>query len=83
MRDIVNEKVKLREPFRPFAPSMLEEASTRYFGKDYDAPFMLLVFPVLNEKKGRSLPLCMLTEQPGSDRQARDKSSLLRSHQGI
>jgi len=51
MKEIVNEKVKLREPFRPFAPSMLEEASTRYFGKDYDAPFMLLVFPVLQEKK--------------------------------
>lgn len=52
IKDVVNEKIKLREPFRPFAPSMAKEASAQYFGKSYDAPFMLLVFPVLPKKKG-------------------------------
>ena len=44
-------QIKLREPFRPFAPSMLAEASERYFGKQHDAPFMITVFPVLEERK--------------------------------
>jgi carbamoyltransferase len=51
MQQLINRKIKLREPFRPFAPSMLKEAATRYFGRDHDAPFMITVFPVLEERK--------------------------------
>jgi carbamoyltransferase len=51
MKEVINRKIKLREPFRPFAPSMLREASDRYFGREHDAPFMITVFPVLPERK--------------------------------
>jgi carbamoyltransferase len=47
MKETINRKIKLREPFRPFAPSMLAEASERYFGRRNDAPFMVTVFPVV------------------------------------
>jgi carbamoyltransferase len=51
MKETINRKIKLREPFRPFAPSMLAEASERYFGRRHDAPFMITVFPVLPERR--------------------------------
>jgi carbamoyltransferase len=51
MKELINDKIKLREPFRPFAPSMLVEASERYFGKHVDAPFMITVYEVLLERR--------------------------------
>jgi carbamoyltransferase len=51
MKEIINRKIKLREPFRPFAPSILAEASETYFGRRHEAPFMITVFPVLPEKQ--------------------------------
>ncbi len=58
MKDIVNTKIKFREPYRPFAPSVLEERTTEFFALDqpsrqYPARFMLLVTPVLEESKAR------------------------------
>lgn len=55
IKETINRKIKLREPFRPFAPSMLAEASERYFGARHDAPFMITVFPVLEDRK-REIP---------------------------
>ena len=43
IKDILNKKIKLRESFRPFAPSVLEEFSNIYFDLDYSSPFMLNV----------------------------------------
>lgn len=51
MKETINRKIKLREPFRPFAPSILAEASERYFGSRLEAPFMITVFPVLEQRK--------------------------------
>jgi carbamoyltransferase len=51
MKEILNERIKLREPFRPFAPSMLEEAAPRYFGSSLSSPYMLLVAPVTPERR--------------------------------
>lgn len=51
MKEALNRKIKLREPFRPFAPSMPREAAPRYFGRDLEAPFMITVFPVLPERR--------------------------------
>jgi carbamoyltransferase len=51
MRDIINAKIKLREKFRPFAPSILEEASAEYFTGSVPDPFMLHVYPVNAEKR--------------------------------
>lgn len=55
MKDIVNIKIKFREPFRPFAPSVLEEAAEEYFDipdvkRHYPARFMLYVTPVKSDK---------------------------------
>ncbi len=47
MRDLLNRKVKLREWFRPLAPSVLEESSSQLFGCDHRDPFMVTVMPVV------------------------------------
>ncbi len=52
MRDFINEKVKHREIFRPFAPSILEEFSNKFFDIS-DSPFML---QVANSKKSKLIP---------------------------
>ena len=43
MKDILNEKIKHRESFRPFAPSILEEHTLDYFDIDIPSPYMLMV----------------------------------------
>lgn len=53
MKDILNEKIKHRERFRPFAPSILEEYVSEYFDLDIPSPFMLLVAKV---KKPQKIP---------------------------
>lgn len=50
MKDIVNLKVKHREPWRPFAPTMLAEAADDYFENPYPSPFMILAFRVKPER---------------------------------
>jgi carbamoyltransferase len=52
MRDIINTKIKFRERFRPFAPSVLEEALDAYFVGAAADPFMIQVYPVRPEKRG-------------------------------
>ncbi len=47
----MNEKVKHREAFRPFAPSCLAERSGEFFASDYPSPVMLLVFDVLEHQR--------------------------------
>ncbi len=51
MKDILNGRIKHREPFRPFAPSVLEEATGDWFERDYPSPFMLMAYPVIPEKR--------------------------------
>jgi carbamoyltransferase len=51
MREIINTKIKLREKFRPFAPSVLEEAHEAYFEGSVPDPFMIHVYPVREEKR--------------------------------
>jgi len=50
MRDIINLKIKFREKFRPFAPSILEEHVKDYFEIDDGSPFMEKVFNIRKEK---------------------------------
>jgi carbamoyltransferase len=52
MRDRINEIIKKRENFRPFCPSILEEAVPEYFERDYPEPFMIKVYPVRESKHG-------------------------------
>jgi carbamoyltransferase len=53
MRELLNQKVKLREWFRPLAPSMLEEASEEVFGRAHKDPFMITVLDVDPSQRGR------------------------------
>ena len=54
MQADMNIKIKFREGFRPFAPSVLRERVSDYFELDVDSPYMLLVAPV---KKERQIPM--------------------------
>ena len=51
MKDILNLKIKRRESFRPFAPSILREQVKEWFEIDCDVPFMLQVFQILQERR--------------------------------
>jgi carbamoyltransferase len=53
MKDILNERIKHRESFRPFAPSVLEEATGAYFTDDYPSPFMLLTYDVRPDQRAK------------------------------
>ena len=50
MREIINMKIKMREGFRPFAPTILEDHIQEFFQLDRPSPFMLLVAPVQPDK---------------------------------
>jgi carbamoyltransferase len=51
MKAMLNDKIKRRESFRPFAPSVLEEAVPEWFEEDDAVPFMMQVFQVREEKR--------------------------------
>jgi carbamoyltransferase len=51
MKDVLNARIKRREPFRPFAPSILEERVSDYFEESYPDPFMIKVYPIRASKR--------------------------------
>ena len=51
MKDILNARIKQREHFRPFAPSLLAEAAGDWFEQDYTSPFMVMVYKTRPEKR--------------------------------
>jgi len=51
MKDILNSRIKRREQFRPFAPSILAESVADYFEESYPDPFMMKVYPVKEDKR--------------------------------
>jgi carbamoyltransferase len=59
MQSVMNLKIKYRESFRPFAPAVLRERQSDYFDLEVESPYMLLVAPVLEERR-----------TPPTDRQA-------------
>jgi carbamoyltransferase len=73
MQSVMNLKIKYRESFRPFAPSVLEERVSDYFELDRPSPYMLLVADVVEsrriEKRGdeKDLPLVEWVNRPRSD----------------
>ncbi|PYQ56569.1 MAG: hypothetical protein DMF53_25140, partial [Acidobacteria bacterium] len=73
MQSVMNLKIKYRESFRPFAPSVLEERVSDYFELDRPSPYMLLVADVVQSrripKRGdeRDLPLTEWVNRPRSD----------------
>jgi carbamoyltransferase len=65
MKDILNLKIKRRESFRPFAPSVLREAVADWFEQDDEVPFMMKVFQVREDKRKQ---LLAVTHVDGSGR---------------
>ncbi|WP_439532566.1 carbamoyltransferase family protein [Polymorphobacter sp.] len=58
MKDILNLKIKRRESFRPFAPSVLAEAVPAWFEETDDVPFMMQVYPIRADKRERIPAVC-------------------------
>ncbi len=65
MKDVLNARIKHREWFRPFAPSILAECQHQYFEHDHPSPFMLHVYKIRPEK--REL-LCAVNHVDGTGR---------------
>ena len=74
MKDILNEKIKHRESFRPFAPSLLEENVSEYFEIDRISPYMLMVAPV---KKPENIPAVTHVDGTGRLQTVNQKSNSL------
>lgn len=81
MRDIINLKIKFREKFRPFAPSILADHVGEWFEIDEPSPFMEKVFPIRAEKRAQ---IPAVTHVDGSGRlQSVTKESNPRYHELI
>src|ERR1035438_10062528 len=53
MKDILNSRIKSREPFRPFCPSILAECTGEYFENDYPSPFMVMAYKIKPHQRDR------------------------------
>jgi carbamoyltransferase len=53
MKEILNSRIKYREPFRPFCPSILAERVGEYFETDYPSPFMVMAYKIKPEQRER------------------------------
>jgi carbamoyltransferase len=53
MKDILNSRIKYREPFRPFCPSILNEDRGDYFETDYPSPFMVVAYKIRPKQRER------------------------------
>ena len=87
MQAQMNLKIKFREGFRPFAPSVLREHVSEYFELDCDSPYMLLVAPVKQERQipmtdgaARSCGASSSSTSPRSDIPGRHAHRLLGAH---
>jgi carbamoyltransferase len=65
MKDILNARIKHREPFRPFAPAVLAEHTSEWFEQGYPSPFMLMAYKVRPERRA-AIPA--VTHQDGTGR---------------
>ena len=76
MKEVLNERIKRREAFRPFAPSILLEATGDYFEIDYPDPFMLKVYKIKPEKKS-AIPAVTHVDGTGRLQTVREKDNPL------
>jgi carbamoyltransferase len=65
MKDTLNARIKLREPFRPFCPSIIAEATGEYFENDYPSPFMVQAYKVKPNQRHR---IPAVTHEDGTGR---------------
>ena len=83
MKDTLNAKVKHREMFRPFAPSVIEERAGDYFVMRGPSPFMLLAPQVRPRRFSGFRPSYTSTGRQGFNGQRPRQSVLLRSPRGV
>ncbi len=65
MKDTLNSRIKYREPFRPFCPSILAEACGEYFETDYPSPFMVQAYRIKPSRRDR---IPAVTHEDGTGR---------------
>jgi carbamoyltransferase len=65
MKDTLNARIKLREPFRPFCPSVLAERAGEYFETDYPSPFMVQAYKIKPHQRAR---IPAVTHEDGTGR---------------
>jgi carbamoyltransferase len=53
MKDLLNSRIKYREPFRPFCPSIAAERTGEFFESDYPSPFMVVAYKIRPEQRDR------------------------------
>jgi carbamoyltransferase len=58
MKDLINQKIKRREAFRPFAPTILADETENYFEQDVESPFMMHVVKIRPEKRDALAAVC-------------------------
>jgi carbamoyltransferase len=64
MKDTLNERIKHRETYRPFAPSILSEHLAEYFENSFPAPFMITIYKVREDKR-KDIPATTHVDQSG------------------
>ena len=64
MKDVLNERIKHRETYRPFAPSILAERVGDYFERSDPAPFMIMIYKVRKEKQ-QEIPATTHVDESG------------------
>ncbi len=74
MKEILNVKIKRRESFRPFAPSILEERTSEWFTISHPDPFMLKVYPIRPEMRER-IPAVVHVDGSGRLQTVSDRSN--------
>jgi carbamoyltransferase len=58
MKDLINQKIKRREAFRPFAPSILADETANYFEQNVESPFMMHVVKIKPDKRDALAAVC-------------------------
>jgi carbamoyltransferase len=76
MKDVLNARIKHREPFRPFAPSVLAERQTAIFEHDHPSPFMLHVYKIRPEWRERLSAVCHVDDTGRLQSVKRDENPL-------
>lgn len=65
MKDVLNSRIKHREPFRPFCPSVLAESVGEYFENSYTSPFMTMAYKIKEHQRER---IAAVTHEDGTGR---------------
>ena len=83
IKDAVNREAKFREPWRPFAPSILAERMHEYFGTDHQSEFMILAFPGTESRADDPGHAARRRQRPPADGRSRDERAVSQVDRGL